>query len=139
MILLVVLCFAGYAQNKPAEKDTTIFFYMSLELNNGMFVVTPTDSVSIPKADYKGQVLSLSTMNRRRVLMYAQNQLGDKKLRDRTGRNANVMEIKPTLAGINSALNNFIDLNKGSVYNLTEYKFVKPKTKEKIKVTFYEE
>ncbi len=128
-VLMFVFGFSVYGQKntqKKAVRDSVIFFYGAMELDNGLHVVTPIDSVKVPVNKVKQTVFTLNSNNRLRILKFAQNELGDKKLRIKNRRATMILETKGDLNQLRTALDRFSNMNKGGIYVLNKYQFVKP-------------
>ncbi|OEK05679.1 hypothetical protein [Roseivirga misakiensis] len=129
LTLLVAFTFTSFAQKKgqkAAVRDSVAFFYASIELNNGLSVVTPIDSIKTSANEMAKSLFQVNSANRLRILKFAQTTLKDRTLRIKNDQVVIVLSSKPTLKALQGDLDRFLNVNKGSVYNLDKYKFIKP-------------
>lgn len=142
LFFLVCLSFGAFAQKKTTsksqEKDSTVYFYGVIQLSSGMNVVSTIDSITTKASDMEKLLLTINESNKSRMLGFTRTELGDPGLSAKIGKKVNILEIKPTYLEVRTTLDDFLRVNKGRVYNLMEFKFVKPGSKEKIKVERYE-
>lgn len=142
LLFFVGLSVSAFAQKKPADKvqmkDSTVYFYGVMELSSGMNVVSSIDSVSAKSQEMEQVLLTINETNKSRMLAFAKNQLGDRRLTLKGGDKVSILETKPTKLELKTALDDFLRMNKGSVYNLLDFTFVKPGSNEKIKVQRYD-
>lgn len=129
LMLMMVTGFSVYAQKKTQKaqaKDSVVFFYGTMELNNGLHVLTPIDSMKVPSNKAKQTMFVLNSNNRLRILKFAQTELANKDLRIKNARATMVLEAKGNLTELRAELDRFSNINKGSVFILNKFKFVKP-------------
>ncbi|OEK03403.1 hypothetical protein BFP97_18565 [Roseivirga sp. 4D4] len=112
--------------NKEAEADSVVFFYASLKMRGGLNVVSPIDSVSLPKKGIKQELFKLNASNRLRFVKFAQKELGDPTLSAKINNRTNILEANGDLRQLKSDLDKFLSQNKGNVYNLLNFIFTKP-------------
>lgn len=132
-LILVLLCaitfgISAQAQNaqKKEVKDSTVFFYGAIELNNDLQVITPIDSIKVPVNQVKQNIFNVNASNRLRVLRMAQAELNDRQLRFKRPRVIMILTAKGSIMELKSELDRFLNKNKGSVFTLNNFKFVKP-------------
>ena len=142
LLFLVGLSVSAFAQKKatsqPQAKDSTVYFYGVMQLSSGMNVVSSIDSITTKAPEMEQVLLTINETNKSRMLAFAKNQLGDRRLNFKGGKKVSIIETKPTKSAVRAALDDFLRTNKGSVYNLMDFTFVKPGSKEKIKVERYD-
>ena len=129
IILMTVFSFSAIAQRgnqKKAAKDTVVFFYASIELNNGLNVITPIDSIKTSISSLSKTLFQINSANRVRVLRSAQTALADKELRMKNEKTVIILKSKGSLKDIKTDLDRFENVNKGGIYTLSNYKFIKP-------------
>lgn len=130
LILLFTMVFGmtGMAQKAQKEqaKDSIVFFFGAVKLNNDLQVVTPIDSMKVPANQVKQSVFGVNANNRLRILRMAQTELGDKNLRFKRARVNMILTSKGSIKELRAELDRFLNKNKGSVYTLNNFKFVKP-------------
>ncbi|HEY9117192.1 MAG TPA: hypothetical protein VIN11_05160 [Roseivirga sp.] len=142
LLFLVSLSVSAFAQkkttSKPQAKDSTVYFYGVMQLSSGMNVVSAIDSVTAKAPEMEQVLLTINETNKSRMLAFAKNELGDRRLNFKGGKKISIIEIKPSKLELRTALDDFLRINKGSVYSLIDFTFVKPGSKEKIKVERYD-
>ena len=129
LLTLLLLCSFLLVQaqdNKKAEADSIVFFYASMTMRNGLNVVSPIDSLTLPKKNIKQELFKLNATNRLRFVKFAQKELGDPTLVAKINNRTNILEINGDLRQLKSDLDRFLSQNKGNVYNLINYPFLKP-------------
>lgn len=129
IISMTVFSFSVFAQRgnqKKAEKDTVVFFYAAVELSNGLNVLTPIDSIKTPVNALSKTLFQINSANRVRVLRSAQTALGDRELRMKNDKIITVLKSQESLKALKTDLDRFENINKGGIYTLSNYKFVKP-------------
>ncbi|WP_139135374.1 hypothetical protein [Roseivirga sp. 4D4] len=129
LLTLLLLCSMTLVQaqsNKEAEADSVVFFYASLKMRGGLNVVSPIDSVSLPKKGIKQELFKLNASNRLRFVKFAQKELGDPTLSAKINNRTNILEANGDLRQLKSDLDKFLSQNKGNVYNLLNFIFTKP-------------
>lgn len=129
VLTLLLLCSMTLVQaqsNKAAEADSVVFFYASLKMRNGLNVVSPIDSISLPKKGIKQELFKLNANNRLRFVKFAQKELGDPTLSAKINNRTNILEANGDLRQLKSDLDKFLSQNKGNVYNLLNFIFTKP-------------
>ena len=129
LLTLLLLCSFSLVQaqeNKKAEADSIVFFYASMTMRNGLNVVSPIDSLTLPKKNIKQELFKLNATNRLRFVKFAQKELGDPTLGAKINNRTNILEINGDLRQLKSDLDRFLSQNKGNVYNLINYPFLKP-------------
>ncbi|MFY0593909.1 hypothetical protein [Roseivirga sp.] len=129
LTLMIAFTFNSFAQKsskKAAAKDSVAFFYASFELSNGLSVVTPIDSISTPAKEMAKSLFQVNSSNRLRILQFAQTTMKDRSLQMKSDKTVIVLTSKATLKALQADLDRFLNVNKGSVYNLDRYKFIKP-------------
>ena len=142
LLFLVSLSVSAFAQkkttSKPQAKDSTVYFYGVMQLSSGMNVVSSIDSVTAKAPEMEQVLLTINETNKSRMLAFAKNELGDRRLNFKGGKKVSIIETKPSKLELRTALDDFLRINKGSVYSLIDFTFVKPGSKEKIKVERYD-
>lgn len=129
ILLMTAFSFSALAQRgnqKKAEKDTVVFFYASIELSNGLNVLTPIDSIKTSVSSLSKTLFQVNSANRVRVLRSAQTALGDRELRMKNDKTVIILKSKGSLKALKTDLDRFENVNKGGIYTLSNYKFVKP-------------
>lgn len=129
LLTLLLLCSFSIVQaqnNKKSEADSIVFFYASMTMRSGLNVVSPIDSVTLPKKDIKQELFKLNASNRLRFVKFAQKELGDPTLGAKINNRTNILEANGDLRQLKSDLDRFLSQNKGNVYNLLNFPFAKP-------------
>lgn len=136
LLTLLLLCTISFAQaqdRNKAEADSVVFFYASLTMRSGLNVVSPIDSVSLPKKGIKQELFKLNANNRLRFVKFAQKELGDPTLSAKINNRTNILEANGDLRQLKSDLDKYLSQNKGNVYNLLNYVFAKPNAEKALK------
>ncbi len=143
---IVCVAFALCMMSAQAQKieakdnvnDSTVYYFATLKLNSGLYVVTPIDTLKAKADQVKNKLIEINELNKPRLLKYSMQELGDKDLTAEIGSNVNILEIQPTVPLLRSELDKFISMNDGKVYNLLRFKFAKPRVRERINVRKYD-
>ncbi|MBO3700700.1 hypothetical protein [Roseivirga sp. E12] len=136
ILTLLLLCSFTLVQaqsNKKTEADSVVFFYASMKMRSGLNVVSPIDSVSLPKKGIKQELFKLNANNRLRFVKFAQKELGDPTLSAKINNRTNILEANGDLRQLKSDLDKYLSQNKGNVYNLLNYVFAKPNAEKALK------
>ena len=129
LLTLLLLCSFSLVQaqdKKKVEADSIVFFYASMAMRSGLNVVSSIDSLTLPKKNIKQELFKLNATNRLRFVKFAQKELGDPTLGAKINNRTNILEINGDLRQLKSDLDRFLSQNKGNVYNLINYPFLKP-------------
>ena len=133
VVLMTALSFTSFAQKsgqKAIEKDSVAFFYAAIELSNGINVLTSIDSISTAPKDMAKSLFQVDAANRLRILRLAQVKMADKSLTMKNDKIVVVLNSKGSLKEIKTEMDRFVNVNKGAIYNLDDFKFIKPAESE---------
>jgi len=126
LMLLCTMTLAQAQSSREAEADSVVFFYASLKMRSGLNIVSPIDSISLPKKGIKQELFKLNASNRLRFVKFAQKELGDPSLSAKINNRTNILEANGDLRQLKSDLDKFLSQNRGNVYNLLNFIFTKP-------------
>lgn len=126
IIVLLSVSLESMSQSKVDTKgDTTLYFYGNFEIENGLQVLTDTDSVTIPKANVISSLSGLRVMNTQLMLRVAKAQMGVETLRLKNPSQTNLVRFYGTDLEMQEALNLLKRSYKNSLYYLRDFEFYK--------------
>lgn len=127
------MCFTSYLDAQSISRtlvketsDTTVYFYAGFELQNGLTVLTESDSISTTKERLESIIFQLVSTNKVRVLKSAKEQLKGVPFKLKSDKGMEMFKFFPSSEEIKSQRDKLEGLKKQSIFKLIDFQFIPP-------------